>query len=418
MHHFHYKKNNLHAEEVPLAKIAAEVGTPCYVYSHATLERHFKVFDESLTGLPHLVCFAMKANSNLAILRLMVKLGGGIDIVSGGELFRALTAGADPKKIVFSGVGKSDEEMAYALKTGILQFNVESRAELIRLDEVARRIGKRAPVSIRVNPNIDPKTHPYISTGLKKSKFGVDIREGLPLYQEGKKLRSIELVGVSCHIGSQITQLSPFLEAVDKVTELIKKLRAAGIDVHHLDLGGGLGIPYDQETPPAPARYGAALRKKLLPLKCRVFLEPGRVIVGNAGILLTKVLFQKQQGKKHFVIVDGAMNDLIRPALYGSFHQILPVVKKGTKKQKVDVVGPVCESGDFFAQDRLLPVVDSGALLAVMSAGAYGFVMSSTYNSRPRPAEVMVRGSDYFVIRQREEMKDLLKGEHVPKFLV
>ncbi len=418
MHHFHYQKNELFCEEVPLAKIAAEVGTPCYVYSFATLERHFKVFDQALAGLPHLVCFAMKANSNLAILRTMVKLGGGIDIVSGGELFRALTAGADPRKIVFSGVGKSDEEMEYALRTKILQFNVESEEELFRLNEVSKRLGVVAPVSIRVNPNIDPKTHPYISTGLKKSKFGVDIRKSLALYQAGKKMTSIDLVGVSCHIGSQITQISPFLEAVDKLFELIKKLRANGINIRHLDLGGGLGIPYDRETPPAPARYGAALTKKLLPLGCRVLFEPGRVIVGNAGILLTKVLYQKQQGKKHFVIVDGAMNDLIRPALYGSFHQIWPIKKGVKRQQKVDVVGPVCESGDFFAEDRKLPVVASGDVLAVMSAGAYGFVMASNYNSRPRPAEVMVRGDQFFVIRHREEVKDLLKGEHVPKFLV
>lgn len=401
-----------------LAKIAREVGTPCYVYSYATLERHFTVFDRALARLPHLVCFAMKANSNLAVLRTMVKLGGGVDIVSGGELFRALTAGARPDKIVYSGVGKSDAEMEYALRTGILQFNVESEEELFHLNRVAWRMRKIAPVSIRVNPNIDPKTHPYIATGLKKSKFGVDIKQSPALYQEGKKMKAIDLVGVSCHIGSQIVQLSPFLEAVDKMAGLVKKLRLLGVNIRHLDLGGGLGIPYAEEKPPLPARYGAELTRRLRPLGCRVFFEPGRVIVGNAGVLLTQVLYQKQQGKKHFVIVDGAMNDFIRPALYGSFHQIWPVLRGRKKQVKVDVVGPVCESGDFFAENRKLPVVASGDLLAVMSAGAYGFVMSSNYNSRPRPAEVLVWDDDYFVVRNREETKDLLKGEHVPKFLI
>ena len=418
MHHFHYKKNDLFGEEVLLAKVAAEVGTPCYVYSYATLSRHFRVFEEAFQDIPHLICFAMKANSNLAVLRSLIKLGAGVDIVSQGELFRALTAGAPPNRIVYSGVGKTKEEMAYALRSGILQFNVESEAELLALDEVARELNRKAPVSIRVNPNINPKTHPYISTGLKKSKFGVDWAQGLALYESSKKLTGIRIQGVSCHIGSQITQLAPFKEALKKVSEFVHTLRKKGFDIRHVDLGGGLGIPYKDETPPAPRQYGAALKKGLKDLDCKIFFEPGRVIIGNAGILLTKVLYKKDQGKKRFVIVDGAMNDLIRPALYGSFHQIWPLRKKKGRTERADIVGPICESGDFFAEDRPLPAVESGDLLAIMSAGAYGFVMASTYNSRPLIPEVLVHGNEYHVIRKRGQLKDLLQGEHVPKFLV
>jgi diaminopimelate decarboxylase len=421
MHHFHYKGRELHCEEVPLAKIAEEVGTPCYVYSHATLERHFRVFDEAFAGISHLICFAMKANSNLAVLRAMIKKGAGIDIVSGGELFRARTAGAPPEKIVYSGVGKSREEMAYALNEGILQFNVESEAELHVLDETARSLGKRAPVSLRVNPDINPRTHPYISTGLKKSKFGVPFAESLRLYEKARSLSGIRIQGVSCHIGSQITTLAPFREALSKAGELVRKLRKGGFEIRTLDLGGGLGIPYKDEIPPQPKEYGKVLKKGLREFNGTVLFEPGRVIVGNAGILLTKVLYTKKQRGKKFVIVDGAMNDLIRPALYGSFHQIWPVRRKGAVHgalEKADVVGPICESGDFFAENRPLPVVDSEDLLAVMSAGAYGFVMASNYNSRPRAAEVMVNGDQYDVVRKREELKDLLHGEHVPKFLI
>lgn len=418
MHHFNYKKNELHCEDVPLSRIVGEVGSPCYVYSYATLVRHFRVFDEAFAGIPHLVCFAMKANSNIAVVRAMVKEGAGVDIVSGGELFRALTAGAPPERIVYSGVGKTREEMAAALKADILQFNVESEAELIVLNEVARSLGKRAPVSIRVNPDINPKTHPYISTGLKKSKFGVPFAEALKLYEASKKMEGIRIQGVSYHIGSQITTVAPFREALKKVSELVGKLRERGFDIRHLDLGGGLGIPYNGETPPPPKQYGAALKAGLEGLNCRILLEPGRVIVGNAGVLVTQVLYKKSQKGKKFVIVDGAMNDLIRPALYGSFHQLWPVRKKGKRSEVVDVVGPVCESGDFFAEKRRLPVLDSGDLLAVMSAGAYGFVMSSNYNSRPRVPEVMVNGSDVTVIRRREEVKDLMHGEHVPKYLI
>ncbi len=418
MHHFHYKKNEMYCEDVPLKRIAAEFGTPAYVYSYATLARHFEVFDKAFGELPHLVCFAMKANSNIAILRAMVKAGGGVDIVSGGELFRALTAGAPADRIVYSGVGKTCEEMEYALKSGILQFNVESEAEMLALNDVALAMNLKAPVSIRVNPDINPKTHPYISTGLKKSKFGIPVAQALALYEKTRSLAGIRIQGVSCHIGSQITTLKPFQEALKKVSEIVKGLQASGFDIRHLDLGGGLGIPYHEgQKTPSPKAYADALRKGLKDLGVKVLFEPGRVIVGNAGILLTKVVYQKSQRSKKFTVVDAAMNDLIRPALYGSHHDLLPVVKT-RKSEKTDVVGPVCESGDFFAENRSLPVLRSGDLLAVMSAGAYGFVMASNYNSRPRAVEILVNGSECHVIRHREEYKDLLKGEHVPKFLV
>jgi diaminopimelate decarboxylase len=417
MDHFQYKKGELYCEEVPLAKIAKEVGTPVYVYSYATLTRHFKVFDAAFGSVPHLICFAMKANSNIAILRSLAKLGGGADIVSGGELFRARLAGVPANRIVYSGVGKTADEMAYALKEGILQFNVESEAELLLLDQVARSLKKVAPVSIRVNPDINPKTHPYISTGMKKSKFGVPVADSLKLYEKARKLSGVRIQGVSCHIGSQITTLAPFRDALARVADLVGKLRARDFEIRHLDLGGGLGISYKNETPPLPEEYGKALRKGVEAIGCKILLEPGRVIVGNAGILLTQVLYRKEQRQKKFVIIDGAMNDLIRPALYGSYHRIQPIRrKKGS--QKVDVVGPICESGDFFAENRSLPVLDSGDLLAVMSAGAYGFVMASNYNSRPRAAEVLVNGKEFHIIRLREELRDLPRGEHVPKFLV
>lgn len=417
MNHFEYKKDQLYCEEVPLTDIAKDLGTPVYVYSHATLIRHFRVFNEAFVGLPHLVCFAMKANSNIAILHALIKEGAGIDIVSGGELFRARTAGAPANKIVYSGVGKTKDEMAYALKEGILQFNVESEEELEVLNQVAQSVGLKAPVSLRVNPNINPKTHPYISTGLKKSKFGVPFNESIRLYEKARKLPGLEVQGVSCHIGSQITTLSPFKEALAKVSGLVQTLKERGFKIQRVDLGGGLGIPYKKEVPPTPEQYGKILKEGIQKLGCTVLFEPGRVIVGNAGILLTSVLYRKNVKTKKFVIIDGAMNDLIRPALYGSFHQILPVKKKKGGRP-VDIVGPVCESGDFFAEKRSLPVLESGDLLAVMSTGAYGSVMSSTYNSRPLVAEVMVSGNEFHVVRERQEYKDLMKGEHVPKFLI
>lgn len=421
MHHFQYKKNELHCEEVPLGKIASMVGTPCYVYSHATLTRHFQVFDQAFGEIPHLVCFAMKANANLAVLRTLINLGAGMDIVSGGELYRALQAGASANKIVYSGVGKTKEEMAYALGAGILQFNVESESELVALNQVAQELRKKAPVSLRVNPDINPRTHPYISTGLRKSKFGVPYSESLRIYEKARGMAGIEIRGVSCHIGSQITTLSPFRETLDKIGELVYKLKNRGMAIERIDLGGGLGIPYKDEMPPHPEQYGAALRKGLKDLGCTVLFEPGRVIVGNAGVLMVRVLYKKRQRGKQFVIVDGAMNDLIRPALYGSYHELLSVKKRRqaakSTDEKVDVVGPICESGDFFAENRRLPVLESDDLLAVMSAGAYGFVMASRYNARPLAAEVLVREDQFFVVREREKREDLIRGEHIPDFL-
>ncbi len=419
MNFFRYRGNELCAEEVPLSRIADEVGTPCYVYSLATLRRHYRVFDEAFGAVPHLVCYSVKANSNLAVLRTFAREGSGFDIVSGGELHRALAAGADARKIVFSGIGKTREEMAYALREGILQFNVESAAEIDALDAAAKEAGKKAPVALRVNPDVDPKTHPYISTGMKKSKFGIDIRRALEEYERARTLRHIEIVGVDCHIGSQLTDVAPFRDALSRVRGLVLELRARGFDVRHLDFGGGLGITYDDEAPPEPKDYAAALLTDGLDkLGVKLLLEPGRVIVGNAGILLTRVLYRKDTESKKFVIVDGAMNDLIRPALYGAYQEIEPVKRiAGRAAAVVDVVGPVCESGDFLAKDRELAEALPGELLVVRSAGAYGFVMSSNYNSRPRAAEVLVDGAAYHVVRARETLDDLVRGETIPESL-
>lgn len=415
MHHFEYRGGNLYCEEVPVDRIAQEVGTPLYLYSHATLTRHFKVFDEAFQGIPHLVCFAVKANANLAILRLFAGMGGGADVVSGGELFRALTAGIPPERIVFAGVGKTREEMADALKSDILMFNVESPEELFLLNEVAASFGTRARVALRVNPDVDPRTHPYISTGLKKSKFGIDISLALDGYETARRLPSIEVVGVHQHIGSQITEVGPFIDALVKIAKLIHALRQRGIDVRYLDMGGGLGITYKDEEPPLPRAFAKALMDILEDLECTLILEPGRVIVGNAGILVTKVLYVKKALAKTFVVVDAGMNDLIRPTLYGSYHAIIPVQKKeGARTFVADVVGPICESGDFLAKDRAIPELRPGELLAVMSAGAYGHTMSSNYNSRPRAPEVLVKGDHSFIIRERETYEDLIRGERVP----
>jgi len=415
MNHFTYQAGELCAEDVPLEKIAAEVGTPCYVYSSATLRRHYHVFDEAFAAAPHLVCYSVKANSNLAVLRLFAREGCGFDIVSGGELFRARRAGADPRTIVFSGIGKTRDEMAYALREGILAFNVESAAELDLLDEVAAAVGRKAPVSLRVNPDVDPKTHPYISTGMKKSKFGIDIRSAVEQYERARSLPHLEVVGVDCHIGSQLTDVAPFRDALARVRGLILDLRARRIDVRYIDFGGGLGIIYENEEPPSPKDYAEALlRDGIEKLGVKLLLEPGRVLVGNAGILLTRVLFLKDTETKKFVIVDGAMNDLIRPSLYGAFQRIDPVRQSTRDSTVVDVVGPVCESGDFLAKDRELPAVRPGELLAVRSAGAYGFVMASNYNTRPRAAEVLVDGSVYHVVRARETLEDLVRGETIP----
>jgi diaminopimelate decarboxylase len=417
MHHFQYKNDELFCEEVPVKQIAENVGTPFYLYSHATLRQHFRAFDDAFGDVNHLTCFSMKSNSNLSILRLFYNAGGGVDIVSGGELFRALKAGIDPKRIVYSGVGKRAEDMDYALRSDILMFNAESSQEISVLNEIARRLGKKAGLSIRVNPDIDPETHPYISTGLKENKFGIDINRALEDYTAAAGLSNLTILGVSCHIGSQLTKLSPFVDSLKKLKNLIRILREAGIQVQYLDLGGGLGITYDKEEPPHPREYAKAIKAELDMKDLTIILEPGRVIVGNAGILIMKVLYTKVTEDKTFLIVDAAMNDLIRPSLYGSFHGIQPVERRMRRKVKADVVGPICESSDFLAKDREVERFDPGELMAVMSAGAYGFSMSSNYNSRPRVAEVMVKGSKYYLIRARETYDDLVKGEEVPDFL-
>ncbi len=413
MNFFNYKGNKFCAEGVSIEKIAKDVGTPCYIYSHKTLIRHYTAFDEAFKSVPHLICYSVKANSNIAVLNTFIKQGSGVDIVSGGELFRALKAGANPKKIVYSGVGKKEDEIEYALKTGILMFNVESPEELRAINKIAGRLKKKAGFAIRVNPNVDPKTHPYISTGLKKNKFGIETRQAIQEYIYARNnLKNLTPIGVDCHIGSQITQLSPFVDALKKTKEIINTLRSQGIAVKYLDIGGGLGITYKDEDAPHPSKYGKAVIDETKGLGITLIFEPGRVMVGNAGILVTKVLYTKQGTEKKFIIVDAAMNDLARPSLYGSYHVIKPVKKDGSAKEIIaDVVGPICESGDFFVKDRELPEFKSGDLMAIMSGGAYGFSMSSNYNSRPRVAEVMVKGNIFFVVRERETYKDLIKGE-------
>ena len=422
MNHFEYRNGEMFAEAVPLKRIAREVGTPAYVYSLATLKRHYQVFDQAFATVPHIVCFSVKANSNLALLRAFAKQGSGFDIVSGGELFRALKAGGDPKKIVFSGVGKKKEEIEYALNTGILMFNVESDEELGALNEIAGGVGKKAPISLRVNPDVDPQTHPYISTGMKKAKFGVDIKKSLETYKKAVSLKNIDVVGVDCHIGSQLTSVTPFVDALAKVREYLDRVLAGemkkeGAQIRYLDLGGGLGINYHDETPPLPEEYARAIIQGLEGLDITLILEPGRVIVGNAGLLLTEVQYIKETETKKFVIVDGGMNALIRPALYGSYQAIRPVVETGAEKVVADVVGPICESGDFFAKDREIARPRRGDLLAVMSAGAYGFTMASNYNSHPKPPEVLVDGDKYYVVRKRESLDDLINGESIPSSL-
>ncbi|MBU0482077.1 MAG: diaminopimelate decarboxylase [Proteobacteria bacterium] len=417
MNHFNFQHHELHCESVPVKKIAAEMGTPFYLYSAATLRHHFKAFDEPFQGMPHLSCFAVKSCSNLAILRLFATLGGGADIVSGGELFRALKAGIDPKKIVFSGVGKTREELAYGLKEKILQFNVESEQELDALQEVAASLGVTAPVSFRVNPDVDPKTHAYISTGLAKNKFGIPIQDAVKVYVKARGLNNIRIQGVSCHIGSQLTTVAPFIESLRKLKVFISTLFEQGIEITHLDLGGGLGIQYNLEEPPHPEEYAKAIREELGNLNCTLILEPGRVIVGNAGIMVTRVQYTKEGPTKKFVIVDAGMNDLARPSLYGAYHAILAVDAAKTDYQVADVVGPICETGDFLARDQQVPVCEQGDLLAVMSAGAYGFSMSSNYNSRPRAAEILVDGETFHTIRRRESYETLIRDEAIPDFL-
>ncbi len=413
MDHFSFRDGQLYAEDVPVAALASEYGTPLYVYSRATLERHWRAFDDAFAGHPHQICYAVKANANLAVLNLLARMGSGFDIVSGGELYRVLRAGGDPTRVVFSGVGKRVDEIRYALKVGIQCFNVESGPELERIAAVAREQGRRAPVSIRVNPDVDPKTHPYIATGLRENKFGVPIEEARALYRRAARLPELEVVGIDCHIGSQITALAPFTDALARVLALADDLAQEGITVCHLDLGGGLGIRYGEESPPEPEDYARALRRVLGGRDDTILLEPGRAIAGNAGILVTRIEYLKETEARRFAIVDAAMNDLLRPALYGAWQEIVEVDRTLPRPEhQLDVVGPVCETGDFLGKARRLRA-RAGDLLAVRSAGAYGFSMASNYNGRPRPAEVMVDGDQAWLVRSRETYADLIRGERM-----
>lgn len=413
MNHFAYVDDRLHAEQVDVTELAARYGTPLYVYSRRALESRWNAFETALQGHDHLICYAVKANSNLAVLNVLARLGSGFDIVSVGELERVLRAGGDPQKIVFSGVGKRADEMRRALEVGILCFNVESEPELERLNVIAGEMGKRAPVSLRVNPDVDAKTHPYISTGLKENKFGVEIERAADVYARAADLAHIEAVGIDCHIGSQLTDTAPFVAALDRVLKLVDVLAQRGIRLRHIDAGGGLGVRYRDEMPPTPQAYVAALLSVLGERGCKLLLEPGRGIVGNAGILVTRVEYLKPAEHKNFAVVDAAMNDLIRPALYSAWQDIVPVRKQKRLLCRYDVVGPVCETGDFLGKEREL-AIEAGDLLAIMSAGAYGFVMSSNYNTRPRAAEVLVDGSNHYMVRRRETLEDLWAGESCP----
>ncbi len=412
MDYFNYRDNRLFAEDVAIEDIIKEHASPCYIYSRATFERHWRAFDDALSAHEHLVCFAVKANSNLAVLNILAKTGSGFDIVSGGELERVLAAGGESGKIVFSGVGKTATEMRRALGVGIRCFNVESEAELILLNDVAGEMNRIAPISIRVNPDVDAKTHPYISTGLKENKFGIDITRASEIYERASKMVNLKIEGVDCHIGSQLTETRPFLDALERVLTLIDQLAEMDINIHHLDLGGGLGIQYRDETPPLPAEYAKALSDKLAGRNLQILIEPGRAIAGNAGILVTQVEFLKNNGEKHFAIVDAAMNDLMRPALYSAWQDIIPVNKKDGRSECYDIVGPICETGDFLGKDREL-ILDAGDLLAVRSSGAYGFTMSSNYNTRPRVAEIMVDGDKAHVVRERETIESLYANEKI-----
>ncbi len=417
MHHFKYRENILYCEDVAVFDIAEKIGTPFYLYSYATLKRHFQAFRTAFDGIDHLICYSAKANTNLAILKLFADLGCGLDIVSGGELFRGLKAGFAPDHVVYSGVGKSTEEIDYALEKGILMFNVESLMELELINDRAGRLNKRAPIAIRVNPDVDPKTHPYISTGLKNNKFGIVAGDALEGYRMAGNLEHVDIVGVACHIGSQITESNPFEDALKNLKILIAELKQMGINIKYIDMGGGLGITYADEKPPPIDEYAETIIEQLKGTDIKLVLEPGRVLVGNAGILVTRVLYRKTGEVKNFIIVDAGMNDLMRPTLYNAFHAIEPVFNSRQEMIVADVVGPICESSDFLAVDRSMAVVDGGDLLAVMSAGAYGYVMSSNYCSRPRVAEVMVKDGHFHVVREREDYHDLVRGETVPPFL-
>ena len=412
MDHFIYQAEELYAEQCQVAELAKQHGTPLYIYSRATLERHWHAFDNAVANHPHLICYAVKANSNIAVLNVLARLGSGFDIVSGGELARVIEAGGDPAKVVFSGVGKTVAEMEMALEIGIYCFNVESAAELEQLSIVAQRMGKVAPVSLRINPDVDAGTHPYISTGLKENKFGIAMEQAETIFLRAKELPGIEIKGVDCHIGSQLTEIKPFLDAMDRMLALIDRLAEQGIEVRHFDVGGGLGVTYDDELPPQPDVYAAALLERLGGRDLKLIFEPGRAIAANAGIFVTQVLYLKENSDKRFALVDGAMNDLIRPSLYSAWQKIIPAIDRGGETLSYDVVGPVCETGDFLGKDRQLNIA-AGDYLAIRSSGAYGFTMASNYNSRPRAAELMVDGDKAFVIREREKLAQLWQGEQL-----
>lgn len=413
MDHFNYRNGELFAEDVPVEQIARQFGTPCYVYSRATLERHWRAFDSAFGAHPHLICYAVKANSNIALLNLLARLGSGFDIVSLGEMLRVLEAGGAPDKIVFSGVGKRGDEIIAALQAGIRCFNIEAGGELDRINHLAGELGVIAPVSFRVNPDVDANTHPYISTGLKENKFGIAFDQALAEYQRAAAMPNIKIVGIDCHIGSQLTETRPFLDALERVLSLVGDLKAAGIELHHLDLGGGLGIRYRDEQPPEPAEYVQAMLQRLGNADYEILLEPGRAIAGNAGILLTRVEYLKTTEHKNFAIVDAAMNDLVRPSLYSAWQNIIPVKLQSKAEERTwDIVGPVCETGDFLGKGRALRLAEND-LLAVRSSGAYGFSMSSNYNSRPRAAEVLVDGGNIHLIREREAIEQLWAGERL-----
>lgn len=413
---FTRKNGSLHVEDVPVARVAAEVGTPCYVYSRAALRESYRAYARGFGAARHLVCYSVKACSNLAVLRVLANEGAGFDVVSGGELERVMRAGGDPAKVVFSGVGKTESEIRNALEAGIAMFNVESPGELDVIDRVASSMGLRAPIALRINPDVDPKTHPYISTGLRSSKFGISIERAFEDYARASKMPGIEIVGADCHIGSQLTSVEPFREAVARMLNLVDRLIEAGMPVRNLDMGGGLGIVYDAETPPSHEAYARALVDAIGPRDLRILVEPGRSIVGNAGILVTRVLYHKTNYEKNFVVVDAAMNDLARPALYDAYHAI-EAVEDDRARITADVVGPICETGDFFARDREIAPVPPGGLMVVLSAGAYGFSMASNYNTRPRAAEVLVDGARFDVVRRRETLDDLLGPESIPASL-
>jgi diaminopimelate decarboxylase len=417
MHYFSYINDHLHCEAFSVGDIAVAVGTPFYLYSYATLKRHLTLFQKAFSGVDTLVCYSAKANTNHALLTLFRQWGSGLDVVSGGELHRGVAAGFDPGKIVYSGVGKRVDEIDAAISCGIMMFNIESMDELSLINARAGQLKRKAPVALRINPDVDPKTHPYISTGLKKNKFGIDMSGAVEGYRQAQRLPHVEVKGIDCHIGSQITTLEPFQQAMESVTLLIRELHAQKIDIHYIDMGGGLGITYQEEAPPHLDAYARRMVAAFKGTGFKLILEPGRVIVGNAGILVTQVLYIKKNPDKAFVIVDAGMNDLMRPSLYQAFHAIQPVVRNQRESMVVDVVGPICESGDFLAQDRSMRLVHPQELLAVMSAGAYGYSMSSNYCSRPRVAEVLVRGDQFDVIRRRENYTDLMRGEQLPDFL-